>query len=98
MVLMDRPKYLEHQRRHQQRHRNGGQRDEGGAGIEQEQEQDDRHHDGAVPQGFLHVGHRVLDEVRLLEQEARCLDTRRQGFGQVGQGLFHLAGQGHAVG
>jgi hypothetical protein len=77
----------EHQRRDQQGHRDRHEGDERGAGVEQEQEQDHRHQDGAVAQGLLHVGHRVLDEGRLLEQEAGLLDPRRQGAGQFGDGL-----------
>ena len=68
----------EHQRGHQQRQRDRRQRDQRGTDVEQEQEEDHRHQDGAVAQRFLDVGHRMFDEVRLPEEELRRLDALRQ--------------------
>ena len=48
------------------RHRHEG--DEGGAKIQQEKKQNDRHHDRTVANGFHEVTDGVVDEVLLLEQ------------------------------
>ena len=89
---------MEDQRRGQQRHRDRHQRNDGGADIEQEQEQDHRNQDGPVAQRFLDVVHRVLDEVGLLEEEVGRFDPLGQAFAQFCDSLFDFASKGHAVG
>ena len=88
----------EYQRRHQQRERDGRQGDQCRADIEQEEEEDHRHQDGAVAQRLHDVADRVLDEVSLLEEELRRLDALGQGLRQVDQGALDFARQRHAVG
>ena len=88
----------EHQRGHHQRQRNGHQRDDRGAHIQQEQEQHDRHQNGAIAQGFLDVAHRAFDEIGLLEQELRRFNALGQRLVQCGHGLLDGLGERHAVG
>ena len=57
---------LEDQARHDDRKRNGRQRDEGRAEVQQEQEQDDDHEDAAVAQGVDDVVDAQFDERLLL--------------------------------
>ena len=90
-------KVVKHQGCRQQRDRDGGERNKRGAYIQQEQEQHHRNEDGAVAQGLLHVAHRVLDEVGLLEEKLRCFYACRKAFLQLLHGMFNFPGQRHAV-
>ena len=89
---------LENQRSCQQRHRNRHQRDDGGAHVQQEQEQDHRDQDRAIAQGLFHIVYRIFDEVGLLEEKGRCIDAFGQILAQFGNGFFDLAREAHAVG
>jgi hypothetical protein len=89
---------VKHQGRCQQRDRDGGERNQRGAHIQQEQEQHHRHQNGTVAQGLLHVTHRVLNEVGLLEEELGRFDACGQAFFQLLHSTFNFAGQRHAVG
>ena len=62
-----------------ERERDGGQRDEGDAEVEQEEEQDERHHDGAVAERFLQVADGEVDEVGLA--------VEGDEFGALGEGM-----------
>jgi hypothetical protein len=89
---------MEDQRRGQQRHRNRHQRNQRGAHVEQEHEEDHSHQDGAVAQRLLDVVHRMLDEVGLLEQEGRWFESLGQALAEFGHRFLDLAGQFDAVG
>ena len=91
-------KIAEHQGRHHQRQRNGHQRDHRGAHVEQKQEQHHRHQNSAVAQCLLHVPHRPFDEISLLEQELRGVDTLGPTLVQLGHGMFDRLCQRHTVG
>ena len=52
----------EHEGRDDQRQRDGGQRDERGADVEQEQEQDDQHQHGPDDQRLADVVDAAVDE------------------------------------
>ena len=79
-----------------ERERNGGEGDRRGAEVQQEQEQHDDDHDGAVPDGLLDVGDGGFDEVRLLEQLID-LHVRRQRPADLLEGGLNLAGKAHRI-
>ena len=60
--------------------RHGHERDEGGAEIQQEDEDDDGDHDGAVADGFRQVADGVVDEVLLLEEQGGFHAFREGGL------------------
>ena len=84
---------VKHRQGDGQRQRDGGQRDQRGAHIEQKQKQNQRHHDGAVAQRFGHIGHRGLNKVRLAERHLRRLHPGRQALAQAGQRGFDVGGE-----
>ena len=89
---------MKHQRRRQERDGNGGEGNQRGAYVQQEQEQHHSDQNGAVAQGLLHVAHRVLNEIRLLKEKLGRFDACRQALLQLRYGMFDFAGQRHAVG
>ena len=88
---------MKDQNRDQQRDRNRRERNQRGSYIEQKQKQNHGDKNGTVTQRLFHVGHRVLDEVRLLEQELRGVHTCRQTFGELGHGFLNGPCERHAV-
>jgi hypothetical protein len=80
----------ENQAGHGQRQRDGGQRDEGGAEIQEEQEQDDYHQEGADRQCLADVGDAVVDEALGLEQLGVDDHVGGQRLARLGQCLRHL--------
>ena len=89
---------MEHQCGGQQRYRNRHQGDHGGADIEKKQEQHHRHQDRAVAQCLLDIGHRMLDEVGLLEKKGRRFNALWQILAEFYNGFLDLSGKGDAVG
>ena len=81
---------------HDERKGYGGQRDRRGAEVEQEEKKHDDDHDGAVPDRFLHVLDRRLDEIGLFEQLVDFY-VRRQRLADLRQRRLNLAREADGV-
>ena len=77
---------------------NGCERDEGGAKIQQEQEQNNRHQNRSLDEAFLHVGDGQLDETRLPEDVGIHDDARREGLLHAFQRTLDFPGERDRVG
>ena len=74
MVLMERPAKLKHHGGGEDGNRNRRQRNDRGAPVEQEGEQNDGHDQGRFDQHALNVVDRGFDEIRLAEKDLVGLD------------------------
>lgn len=82
---------MEHQRGNQQRDRQRGQGDEGGAHVEQEQQQHDGDDDRGIPQRLLHAADRCGDEIGLSEQDRVIQCPGGHSLPKRLEGALHLA-------
>ncbi len=88
---------LEHQRGHEDRHRDGGERDHGRAQGAQEEEQDHRDEHRGADQLALQGVDGGLDEAGLAEGDAGFGHARRQALLQCDQGVLDGPGQRDGV-
>jgi hypothetical protein len=78
--------------------RNGGQRDQHGAQVAEEEEQHPGHEERGHQQLHLQVAERGLDEVGLAEEDLRRAHAGRQAALHVGQRRLQAPGQIDGVG
>ena len=92
------PEIAEGQRRDDDRQGNGGQRDQAGAEIPEEDEQDDDHPHDAVTNGLADIADRSLDEIRLPKNVRDNGDVLRQALLKLGQRFVDALAQHERVG